>query len=780
MHPTTSDGTANSTTPPSKAYALEFAIRMADAGLRVVPIKAGAKYPDVTEWQTKATNDPEQIRAWLANTRRGVGWAMGRQPNGWNVVTIDVDNHGVDGTQTLTRLISKNNPRSAAAFTQTVNATTGGGGAHFVFMLPDDVEVRNTRNLAPGIDVRGEGGQIVCAPTVHPDSGLPYSWNRPPWAHTPKPCPDWLLAMITEPEPDPPALVVTHGLTLADITGMEPSTPDITPADWVAENFPYQSMLEMAGWTVEETKGNDVYMKRPGKTDQGHSAVLHEGKVLNIFSTEAPTELLRIGKQSRDCVSVSAFDFLTAEQFGGDRRAAAKWVRETKMPRPVRTGASSPVSGNARGDLVVGSDDTAGVASPATVLPDDFWCKTEFLAHVRQAAHSRMVAPGAALVSVLARMAALVPPTVRLPAIIGSSATLDFIGCVAAASSGGKSISNDLAADLLPSNRKDVLLDLPIGSGEGLVQSFLVPEIDADTGKPTGKQVVGLNAVHFTVDEGTALMEQSKRSGTTIVQTLCSAWSGRALGQANASAETRRIIEPRRVRVSAVINIQTANGYLLLADHIAAVGLPQRLLFTNAEDPHLPDPLPEWPGPLDFTTPVSITGGMEMTVDAEIAQGLQKHRRAVVTGKVTDGPLDGHLGLVQLKVAALFAIADGRLHITVADWSLAVILTNSSVRIRDQLVEANVQDTKRRRQAALVGALEDQAHANDAITRKCINEAHVTIVTHLQKHGPLRRKALRLKLQPRHRANEVFDTAIEELEQLGKVTVDDGLYSASG
>ena len=770
MHPTTSDGTTDSTTGPSKAYALEFAIRMAEAGLRVVPIKAGAKYPDVTEWQTKATDDPSIVRGWLANSKRGVGWAMGRQPNGWNVVAIDVDHHGIDGTQTLTKLIAKNNPRSAAAFTQTVNAVTGGGGAHFVFRLPDGVEVRNTRNLAPGIDVRGEGGQIVCAPTVHPDTGQPYSWNRPPWSHEPKPCPDWVLDMIlAEPEPTPePA---RKGLSLTDIEGRTDLTSptDVTPADWVADNFPFLAILEMAGWSVESTRGDEVYLKRPGKTDQGHSAVLHEGRVLNIFSTEAPTELLRIGKQSRDCVSVSAFDFLTAEQFGGDRRAAAKWVRETKMPRPVRTGASAGDSPSGRDDSVEQSSDT--------VLPDEFWCKTEFLAHVRQAAHSRMVAPGAALVSVLARMAALVPPTVRLPAIIGSSATLDFVGCVVAQSSGGKSISNDLAADLLPSDRKDVLLDLPIGSGEGLVQSFLVPEIDPDTNKPTGKQIVGLNAVHFTVDEGTALMEQSKRQGTTIVQTLCSAWSGRALGQANASAETRRIIEPRRVRVSAVINIQTANGYLLLADHIAAVGLPQRMLFTNAEDPHLPDPLPEWPGKLPFRTPPSIQGGMEMTVDAEIVQELRKHRREVVTGKVSDGPLDGHLGLVQLKVAALFAIADGRLEISLDDWKLAATLRNSSVAIRDQLVAAKQQDDRRRRQAALVGAMEDQAHANDAMTRKLINEAHVTIVTALERHGPVKRKALKEKLRPRHRATEVLTPALEELLALGRIKLADGEYS---
>jgi len=759
----------NDTTRPDKGYSLETGLQMGALGFKMVPIRPGAKYPNIKEWQKEATDDEATIRGWFTNTRNGIGWAMGRQPNGMNLVTVDVDAHGaVDGTQSLTRLIAENNPRSAASFTRTVNAITGGDGAHFVFEVPDDVEVRNTQHLAPGIDIRGEGGQIVIAPTIHPDTGQPYRWQRSPWKATILTAPAWLVALMTGPPPAPAANRVPDGapkgVSLSELVGGGPVGGDITPADWVAENFPFQAMLEMAGWMVEKVRGDEVWLKRPGKSDTGHSAVLHDGRVLNIFSTEAPANLLAIGKQSRDVVSVSAFDFLAAEQFGGDHRAAASWVRTEKMGGGNRVGMTVPAS-------PAGSP--TGTSLPKVVLDDEFWQALPFLTHIRQAAWSRMVSPDAALLSVLARVSALTPPTLRLPAVIGSVATLDFIGCIVARSSGGKSISNDLAAELLPSSRKDVLLDLPIGSGEGLVQSFLVPEV-GDDGKPTGKQIVGIDGIHFTVDEGTALMEQHKRQGTTIVQTLCSAWSGRALGQANASIETRRIIEPRRVRMAAIINIQTSNGYLLLDDKMIAVGFPQRLVFAHAEDPTLPEVLPEWPGAMKWAPPAKITGGSLLTVAPEIVEYLRQLRRQVVTGALILGALDGHGGLMQLKLAGLITVCDHRQAVTWADWLLAGQILASSLVTRDIIVSTKVEHDRDTRHRRAVAVADDSEVAQEHLRQKKIAQAVASIPDILERHGPLKRKALKNKMYAALRFSDILSTALQTLVDLGKIVERDG------
>ena len=68
----------------------------------------------------------------------------------------------------------------------------GGGGRHIYFAHPGR-EVRNRVGLAPGIDLRGDGGCIIAPPSVHP-SGERYRWKAD---HAPgqvdlAPLPVWL------------------------------------------------------------------------------------------------------------------------------------------------------------------------------------------------------------------------------------------------------------------------------------------------------------------------------------------------------------------------------------------------------------------------------------------------------------------------------------------------------------------------------------------------------------------------------------------------------------
>jgi hypothetical protein len=58
-----------------------------------------------------------------------------------------------------------------------------------------DTRVRNSAgSLVPGLDVRGEGGQVVAPPSRH-YTGNQYLWVRHP-AHGISDCPDWLLQLI--------------------------------------------------------------------------------------------------------------------------------------------------------------------------------------------------------------------------------------------------------------------------------------------------------------------------------------------------------------------------------------------------------------------------------------------------------------------------------------------------------------------------------------------------------------------------------------------------------
>lgn len=107
------------------------------------------------------------------------------------LVVLDIDPEH-DGEITISRLIREHGP-----LPNTIEAVSGGGGRHVYFSHPGGV-VRNKVGLAPGIDLRGDGGCIVAPPSLHA-SGNTYLWlagHDPQHAHL-APMPDWLLRKAT-------------------------------------------------------------------------------------------------------------------------------------------------------------------------------------------------------------------------------------------------------------------------------------------------------------------------------------------------------------------------------------------------------------------------------------------------------------------------------------------------------------------------------------------------------------------------------------------------------
>ena len=157
------------------AETLTAALDYAERGLRVLPIMPGGKRPPMRAWQDAATTDPETIRLWWTGlyADHGVGIATGA---GSGVFVLDVDiSDGKAGDETLRALEDSYGP-----LTDTVRVITGSGGAHIYYRMPEGVEIRNDagRKLGPGLDIRGEGGQVVAPPTIHPTTGRAYEWEH--------------------------------------------------------------------------------------------------------------------------------------------------------------------------------------------------------------------------------------------------------------------------------------------------------------------------------------------------------------------------------------------------------------------------------------------------------------------------------------------------------------------------------------------------------------------------------------------------------------------------
>jgi len=194
---------------------VEQAVRLANLGWRLLPLfSAGprTKQPRIPQWPQRASADPHRVHNWASldavvaeDGSAGVafGVACGR---GSGFFVVDVDpRHGGDTAWAV--LVEQN-----GGIPETVEALTGGGGRHYYWRLPDDVTVGNSSGtLGIGVDVKGEGGQVVLPPAPHP-SGNTYAWIRAPWDHPMAFPPQWLVDLVSG----------VNGV------GSKPAFPDVT------------------------------------------------------------------------------------------------------------------------------------------------------------------------------------------------------------------------------------------------------------------------------------------------------------------------------------------------------------------------------------------------------------------------------------------------------------------------------------------------------------------------------------------------------------------------
>ena len=142
------------------------------------------KHPRTAHGFKDATTDPDQVARWWdqwANANIGVPAGT---PSGFMVVDIDPRNGGDDS---LDKLLFAH-----GAFPNTAEQITGGGGRHVVFRHPG---FPLPKALATGIDLKGDGGYIVVAPSMHV-SGNRYCWDgiegKAALLHPAEP-PTWLI-----------------------------------------------------------------------------------------------------------------------------------------------------------------------------------------------------------------------------------------------------------------------------------------------------------------------------------------------------------------------------------------------------------------------------------------------------------------------------------------------------------------------------------------------------------------------------------------------------------
>ncbi len=130
---------------------------------------------------------------WQLTPQANIGAATGSRSGFW-VLDVDLP----DGPESLAALEAEHGSLPA-----TIEASTPRGDRHLYWRWPGDgPEIRNSAGrIGTGLDVRGEGGQVVLPPSVLAD-GRRYRWVKN-GASAFVDAPDWLVKVVLPP-PAPP------------------------------------------------------------------------------------------------------------------------------------------------------------------------------------------------------------------------------------------------------------------------------------------------------------------------------------------------------------------------------------------------------------------------------------------------------------------------------------------------------------------------------------------------------------------------------------------------
>jgi hypothetical protein len=199
----------------AESDALPYALNMAAQGIAVFPVygctdgvchcpegsecRSAGKHPipALTPRGVKnATEDEAAIRRWFAKEpHANLAWAMGGP---LRLLGVDVDPRS-GGDASLCDLVEAHGDDWLETFT----VRTGSLGNHFVFRLPEGVEPHRAK-LAPGIDLKAEGGYLVAPPSVH-SSGRRYEVEKNVYIAE---APAWLVEELTRAEGEAPRVPV--------------------------------------------------------------------------------------------------------------------------------------------------------------------------------------------------------------------------------------------------------------------------------------------------------------------------------------------------------------------------------------------------------------------------------------------------------------------------------------------------------------------------------------------------------------------------------------------
>jgi hypothetical protein len=236
----------------SENLTLEHARYYLSRGFHPIPLKHGTKKPPIVpggwdRYKTQAPTDAELV-AWFGGQPRNIALVTGR-----GIMAVDLDGPGAE--QLLERegiRLPEDAPRQKTKDDSfhVFLRVNGPVGNRVALLETPERKPGNSKKALAQVDIRGDGGYIVAAPSIHPDTGMAYEWLQRP--DTLPDAPEALLSLLAAPP-------VPAGAAAAVPEGQQPK--------WVAEALKGvgegkrdQTCARLAGYFIKKKMGHDIVM----------------------------------------------------------------------------------------------------------------------------------------------------------------------------------------------------------------------------------------------------------------------------------------------------------------------------------------------------------------------------------------------------------------------------------------------------------------------------------------------------------------------------------------
>ena len=320
-------------------------------------------------------------------------------------------------------------------------------------------------------------------------------------------------------------------------------------------------------------------------------------------------------------------------------------------------------------------------------LPDDFYAARPVLAHVSKAVRARQRSRDAVLHVVLARVAAAVPHVIKIPAIVGSPRRTRIRGHARPAGSGkGDAAPSGPNSSRRRSRSRPTPHRLGRRPGRGAVRlRHRGRQRQAGQGQAPGP------AQRLRQHRRGRRTDPARHpSGSTLLSTLRSIWSGKTIGNTNAARENRRIVPAG----------STHSGHRRPTGH--ARPAPSSTTSTPAHHKGSAGPTPSTPNsptdpPMARVPRLAPTRRASSTASVPSEAGKAPPTRSGSTGpsptrssprprpRQRRGPRDpweAHSALLRLRIAALPGHPRGQAPGHPEDWELAGTVKATSDNVR--------------------------------------------------------------------------------------------------